>query len=170
MRLNKEQASPHMSDRTARQNVIMSTVFTKIISGEFPGSFVWSDHVAVAFASIDPISPGHQLVVPRAEVDRFTELDEDTAAHLFTVAQRIGRAIERAFDAPRACLLIAGFEVPHTHLHVLPVWDQSRLSFAYAQPAEQEELVANAQKVRESLRALGYGAHVPPSIDSAAHG
>lgn len=145
----------------------MSTVFSKIISGEFPGTFTWSDEAAVAFSSIEPISPGHQLVVPRAEVDRFTELSEEDAAHLFTIAQRIGRALERTYEGSRACILIAGFEVPHTHLHVIPIWDQAKLSFSEAQKSSPEELVANAAKVREALSELGFGANVPPEIGSA---
>ena len=145
----------------------MSTVFTKIISGEFPGVFTWSDGEAVAFSSIEPISPGHQLVVPRAEVDQFTSLPEETAAHLFVVAQRVGKALEAAYPGSRACILIAGFEVPHTHLHVVPVWDQGKLSFSEARPSTPEELTANAEKVRAALAELGHGANVPPSIGSA---
>lgn len=139
----------------------MSTVFSKIISGEFPGIFTWSDPHAVAFSSIEPIAPGHQLVVPRAEVDRYTELPEESAAHLFVVAQRVGRALEAAYPGSRACILVAGFEVPHTHLHVVPVTDQSQLSFANARAADKEDLVTAATAVRDALADLGFSANVP---------
>ena len=82
----------------------MATLFTRIIDGEIPGRFVWSDEVCVAFATIAPISDGHVLVVPRAEVDRFTAAPDDLLAHLMSVAKVIGSAQEAAFGAPRAAL------------------------------------------------------------------
>ena len=71
----------------------MSTVFTKIIDGELPGRFVWSDDVAVAFLSINPLGPGHTLVVPRAEVDQWVDADADLLAHLTTIAHAVGAAV-----------------------------------------------------------------------------
>ncbi|MDK8657667.1 HIT family protein, partial [Actinotignum sanguinis] len=90
------------------------SVFSKIIAGEIPGRFVWADDVCVAFATLEPHARGHVLVVPRAEIDRFTDLDDDTAAHLFIVAKRIGKAQIAAFGVERAMLVIAGLGVPHT--------------------------------------------------------
>ncbi|MGP7960421.1 HIT family protein [Sanguibacter sp. A247] len=147
----------------------MATLFTRIINGEIPGRFVWSDPVAVAFATIAPISPGHVLVVPRAEIASFTEADDDLLAHLMSVAATIGRAQEVAFAAPRAALLVAGFEVPHLHVHVLPAWGEAELSFANAQPdTPGAELDAAMDLLREALRAAGSGDHVPPSSGSSA--
>ncbi len=146
----------------------MSTVFAKIISGDIPGTFLWADDVCVVFATIEPITPGHALVVPRAEVAQFTDLPDQTIAHLAVVAKRIGRAQKRAFRAPRAALIVAGFEVPHTHIHVLPAWDEAALTFANAHAAPAEEIQSNAQQVRAVLREVGYGAHVPPDIASSA--
>ena len=99
----------------------MPTVFTRIIDGEIPGTFVWRDHECVAFLSINPITPGHVLVVPRAEVDHWLDLDPALNRRLMTVSQTIGQALERAFSPPRIGLLVAGFEIPHVHLHVLPI-------------------------------------------------
>lgn len=110
----------------------MPTVFTKIINGELPGRFVWTDDRAVAFLTIAPITPGHTLVVPREEIDDWTTMEPDLQAHLMVVAGRIGAAVRRAFDAPRAGLIIAGFEVPHTHLHVLPTWGLEDFDFTRA--------------------------------------
>lgn len=145
----------------------MPTIFTSIIEGQIPGRFVWSDERCVAFATIAPITDGHMLIVPRAEVDRFTEADDALLAHLTTVAKRIGAALESSFDAPRAAMLIAGFEVPHLHIHVLPAWGESSLSFDRADPdVPAGRLDAAAEKLREALRRAGHGAHVPRLMSS----
>ncbi|QDB79685.1 HIT family protein [Georgenia sp. 311] len=146
----------------------MSTVFTKIIAGEIPGRFVWADDECVAFSTIAPITDGHMLVVPRAEVEQLTEASDELLAHLTAVAKAIGRAQQAAWGAPRAALLVAGFEVPHLHLHVLPAWDESSLRFDPARTdVPAEELDAAAEKVREQLHAAGHGAHIPPRLHSA---
>lgn len=138
------------------------SVFTKIIDGEIPGAFVWSDDTCVAFATIEPHADGHVLVVPRREVDKFTDLDENTGAHLFHVAQIIGRAQEAAFDIARAGLVIAGFGVPHVHLHVIPMNDESVLSFASARKNEPAEKIEAAMAaLRAALIDAGYGDNVP---------
>ena len=118
----------------------MSTVFEKIISGEFSGRFVWADDICVAFATIEPTSPGHVLVVPREPVPSWTGLDTSTCEHLMKVAQLIGRAQEVAFEVQRSGLVIAGFEVPHTHLHVIPLRQESDVLLSNAAPASDTEL------------------------------
>lgn len=145
----------------------MASVFSKIISGEFSGLFAWADDVCVGFATIAPISDGHLLVVPRAEVASFTQADDELLAHLMRVAAIIGRAQEAAFDAPRAALIIAGFEVPHLHLHVIPAWGESELSFANARAdVPRDELAGATERVRAALVAQGHGANVPATITS----
>ena len=99
----------------------MATIFTRIIDGELPGRFVWRDDLCVAFLSINPLNPGHTLVVPRQEVDHWLDLDDALAAHLTQVARRIGAAQMQAFAPERVGLMIAGLEVPHVHLHVVPI-------------------------------------------------
>ncbi|MBD3779937.1 MAG: HIT family protein [Micrococcales bacterium] len=147
----------------------MTTLFTRIIDGELPGRFVWADDRAVAFATIAPISDGHVLVVPREEVAQLTDADDDLLAHLVRVAKTVGRAQQAAWDAPRAALLVAGFEVPHLHLHVLPAWGEAELSFSAARhDVPGDELDAAAERLRDALRAAGHGAHVPPTLTSAA--
>jgi histidine triad (HIT) family protein len=130
----------------------MPTVFTKIIEGEIPGEFVWRDDRAVAFMSINPISRGHALVVPSDEVDHWLDLDPDLATHLMTVAQRVGNAQQKAFEPTRIGLMIAGFEVPHTHLHVLPIDGLGDLSFANAATeVDFEDLARAAEQIRDHL-------------------
>ncbi|ROS31283.1 HIT family protein [Cellulomonas sp. PhB150] len=145
----------------------MATLFTRIIDGEIPGRFVWADEVAVAFATIAPITDGHVLVVPRAEIVQLTDAPDEVLAHLVGVAKTIGLAQQAAWGAPRAALLVAGFEVPHLHLHVLPAWDEASLSFANARTdLPGAELDAAAQSVRAELVAAGHGAHVPRTLVS----
>jgi diadenosine tetraphosphate (Ap4A) HIT family hydrolase len=134
----------------------MPSIFSRIINGELPGAFVWRDADCVGILSINPVRPGHTLVVPRAEVDHWTDLEPPLAAHLMTVAQTIGRAQLRAFAPERIGLLIAGLEVPHTHLHVMPiVAGESDLHLDRAGTATPEELATNAATLRAALRADG---------------
>lgn len=143
----------------------MATLFTKIIDGEIPGRFVWADDRVVVLSTIAPITSGHVLVVPRDEVVELTEADDDLIAHLMRVAKTVGRAQKRAFDAPRAALIVAGFEVPHLHVHVLPAWGEAELSFANARAdTPGEELDAAAERLRAALREDGAGSHVPESL------
>ena len=135
----------------------MPTIFTRIIDGELPGQFVWSDDRCVVFLSINPVTPGHALVVPRAEIDHWLDLDPELVAHLTVVARTIGLAQMRAFDAPRVGLVIAGLEVPHCHLHVIPMQSEADLHLSNsARSVDPEELAANAEKVRTALTELGY--------------
>lgn len=147
----------------------MPTLFSRIIAGEFPGRFVWADEHAVAFTTIAPITDGHTLVVPRAEIEQLTDAPDDLLAHLTRVARDIGRAQRAAWDAPRAALLVAGFEVPHLHLHVLPAWDEASLTFANARTdVPAAELDAAAERLRGALRDAGHGAQVPRDLGSPA--
>jgi histidine triad (HIT) family protein len=133
------------------------TIFTRIIDGEIPGRFVWRDDLCVAFLTIEPMRPGHTLVVPIAEVDHWIDLDPDLAAHVFGVAQTIGRAAQDAFSPARVGLLIAGMEVPHAHVHVVPIERESDLHFENAdRAARAEDLDAAADKIRSALRAAGH--------------
>ena len=134
----------------------MPSIFTRIIDGELPGVFVWRDPECVAFLSIAPMHPGHTLVVPRVEVDHWIDLEPTLAAHLFQVAQTIGRAQQAALSPHRIGVLIAGDEVPHTHLHVVPFDSVRELSFAAAdQHPAPGSLDAAAAKIRAALVELG---------------
>ncbi|MBO3088678.1 HIT family protein [Cellulomonas dongxiuzhuiae] len=147
----------------------MPTLFTRIIDGQIPGRFVWADDRAVVLLTIAPITDGHALVVPRDEVEQLTDAPDDLLAHLVQVAKAVGRAQRAAWDAPRAALLVAGFEVPHLHLHVLPAWDESSLSFDQARhDVPAAELDAAAERLRDALRAAGHGDHVPTDVTSPA--
>lgn len=139
----------------------MSSVFTKIIEGDLPGRFVWRDEQCVGFLSIQPLAQGHVLVVPRQEVDAWVDLPADLAAHLMTVSQSIGKAIDAAFEPKRVGLMIQGFEVPHTHLHVWPTNSIEEFDFAnvdqHPDPAVMDE---SARRIREALIAQGHADEV----------
>ncbi len=135
----------------------MSSVFTKIIAGEMPAHFVWKDNVCVAFLSIAPLRPGHALVVPHKEVDHWLDLDDRTMAHLTEVAKSIGRAQMHAFKPTKVGLIIAGLEVRHVHLHVVPIDKVGDLDFAKQDPdVTAVDLDRTAVRLRESLRAMGF--------------
>lgn len=111
----------------------MATLFTRIIDGELPGRFVWRDDRCVAFLSINPLQPGHTLVVPVAEVDHWIDLDDELIAHLTIVAKRIAEAQQTIWSPAKVGMMIAGLEVPHVHLHVVPIRGVHDLDFANAQ-------------------------------------
>lgn len=128
----------------------MSSIFTRIMAGELPGQFIHEDEHCVVILTIQPIHAGHMLVIPRLEIDHWDDLPEDVAGHLMKVAQRMARALKRAFPSRRVGLVIAGLEVPHTHVHVFPVNEISDFDFTAAKPAFAEDLA----KAAEALRAV----------------
>ena len=130
----------------------MGTVFTKIINGELPGRFVYRDDKVVAFLTIEPVAYGHTLVIPVEEVDKWTDADPALWAHMNEVAQKVGNAIIEVFDAPRAGYMIAGFEVPHAHIHVFPASDMSGYSLANINRNPDEDKMDDAaNRLREAL-------------------
>lgn len=134
----------------------MPTIFSRIISGEFPGRFVWRDDRVVAFLSIEPMRPGHVLVVPRDEVDHWIDLEPELAAHLFTVSQQIGRAQNAEWSPRRVGVLIVGDEVPHVHIHVVPINEPGQLSFANVDRSPAPEALDDAaERIRARLREMG---------------
>ena len=134
----------------------MASIFTKIIQGELPGQFVWKDDLAVAFLSIAPLKPGHTLVVPRAEVDHWIDLDPASMQHLAGVAQTVGKAIQSGFSPVKVGTTILGLEVPHVHIHVVPIWTPFDLDFANADSNASPEAIAEAAAtIRGELKKLG---------------
>ena len=139
----------------------MATIFTRIINHEIPGIFVWRDEQCVAFLSINPLAHGHTLVGPIEEVDHWVDATPALVAHLFEVTHIIGSALERAFDPARVGVIIAGYEVPHAHIHVVPTNDMSQLNFANAAgEVDHSSLDAAANSIRQALRANGNDDHV----------
>ena len=135
--------------------VPMTTVFTKIINGELPGRFVYEDDEVVGFLSIQPMTQGHTLVVPRAEIDQWQDVDPAVFARIMEVSQLIGKAVCRAFDAARAGVIIAGLEVPHLHVHVFPARHLTDFGFANVDRNPSAESLDEAQaKIKAALAEL----------------
>jgi len=133
----------------------MATVFTKIINGELPGRFVYEDDEIVAFLTIAPITVGHTLVVPRAEIDHWQNVDPAVFGRVMSVAQLIGKAVVKAYDAERAGVIIAGLEVPHLHVHVFPAYNLSDFGFANADHNPSPESLDDAQaRIKAALAEL----------------
>ena len=124
----------------------MASVFSRIIAGELPARFVWQDDSCVAFLSNRPLRPGHTLVVPKIEVDHWLDIDTNLLAHLTDVAQRIGRAQMTAFKPVRIGMVIAGLEVPHLHIHVIPMRGMQDLDFRNQDPNPDPKMMDEAAK------------------------
>lgn len=135
----------------------MASLFTRIIKGELPARFVWQDQQCVAFLSIAPLRPGHTLVVPRLEIDHWLDAEPALISHLMTTAQVIGRAQMAAFRPTRIGMIIAGLEVPHLHLHVVPIRGMQDLDFANADTRPDPGLMDDAASaIRKELDGMGF--------------
>ena len=136
----------------------MASIFSKIIAGELPGHFIWRDDKAVAIMTIAPICPGHVLVIPIEEVDHWDDMSADLSTHCMEVARSVTKALKSVYDCNRVSLQIVGLEVPHTHLHLVPINSMDDVSFGKARQAAPEALAQEAAKLRAALKKLGYAA------------
>lgn len=133
----------------------MATVFTKIINGEMPGRFVYENDDVVAFLTIQPMTQGHTLVVPRDEIDQWQDVDLPTFNKVMGVAQLIGKAVCKAFGSERAGVIIAGLEVPHLHVHVFPAYNLTDFGFAHVDRNPSPQSLDEAQaRIRDALAQL----------------
>ncbi len=135
----------------------MASIFSRIIAGELPANFVWQDDMCVAFLSNRPLRPGHTLVVPRAEIDHWLDVEADLLGRLMSTAQAIGRAQMAAFKPARIGLVLVGLEVPHVHFHVVPINGVHDLDFDNQDPnPDPDMMVRSAEAIRTELRRLGH--------------
>ncbi|MGE2834335.1 HIT family protein [Mycobacterium sp. SMC-4] len=133
----------------------MATVFTKIINRELPGRFVYEDDDIVAFLTIQPMTQGHTLVVPREEIDNWQDIEPAKFARVMEVSQLIGKAVCKAFDTERSGVIIAGLEVPHLHVHVFPARNLSDFGFANVDQNPSPESLDEAQaRIKAALADL----------------
>jgi diadenosine tetraphosphate (Ap4A) HIT family hydrolase len=133
----------------------MPSVFTMIINRDLPGRFVYEDDDVVAFLTIEPMTQGHTLVVPRAEIDNWQDVDPAVFGRVMEVSQLIGKAVVQAFSAVRAGVIIAGLEVPHLHVHVFPTNNLADFGFANADQNPSPQSLDDAQaKIKAALAEL----------------
>jgi|ERR1043165_689153 histidine triad (HIT) family protein len=127
----------------------MPSIFTRIINGEIPSYKIAEDENYFAFLDISPLSKGHTLVVPKKEIDYLFDLDNDTLAGMMLFSKRIARAIDKAVPCKRVGVAVIGLEVPHAHIHLIPLIDDS-INFSNPKlKLEKEEL----EKIAEAIRA-----------------
>jgi len=130
----------------------MPSIFSRIITGEIPSHRIAEDDDFVAFLDIRPLNPGHALVIPKCEVDQFFDLDEALLARILVFSKPISRAIQTVTGAERVAAIVAGFDVPHAHLHLIPAFTMADLDFSPARPDSDSELSVMAQRLRQVLR------------------
>ncbi|GAB3380423.1 HIT family protein [Spongiibacter taiwanensis] len=129
----------------------MASIFSRIIAGELPGHFVWRDELCVAIMTIEPVRPGHVLLIPIEEVDHWDDLPESLATHLQGVARKLAKALKTVYQCQRVTLSIVGLEVPHTHLHLWPINQMGDVHLSQASIADQGALASEAEKIRQAL-------------------
>ncbi len=130
----------------------MATIFTRIINREIPGHIVAEDERFIAFLDIMPLVMGHTLVVPKQEVDYIFDLDDDTLAALNLFAKRVAIAVKKAIPCKRIGIAVIGLEVPHTHIHLVPMNTMGDINFAHPKlKPSQDELAVVAEKIRKAF-------------------
>lgn len=131
----------------------MSTLFTKIIEREIPGHIVAENASCSAFLDIDPLAKGHTLVVPKKEVDRLFELDDATYQELTLFAKRVAEAIEAVVPCNRVGVAVLGLEVPHAHIHLVPIQHEGDLNFSNPRvKLSEEEMEELAGKISAQVK------------------
>lgn len=129
----------------------MPTLFTKIIAGEIPAHKILEDERYLAFLDLRPVNPGHTLVIPKKEIDYIFDIEDELLKGLMVFAKKVARAIGKAFPCKKIGIMVAGIEVPHAHIHLIPINSVGDLSFARAKTATQEELASAAEKIRANF-------------------
>ena len=129
----------------------MPSLFTRIIQGEIPCHKLYEDDDFISFLDIRPIRPGHALLVPKMEEDYIFDQSDEILAKMLIVAKKIGRAIESVVSCERMGLTVLGLEVPHTHLHLVPIDDGELINFAHAKEANMDDLAELSAKIRAEL-------------------
>ena len=129
----------------------MATLFTKIINGKIPCHKVAEDAEFIAFLDINPNAKGHTLCVPKKEVDKVFELDQKTYGNLMLFARKVAKAIEKTIECKRVGVAIIGLEVPHVHVHLIPLNDMKEMTFNHKIKMSKEELDDLAVAIKENM-------------------
>ena len=129
----------------------MPSIFTRIINGEIPSYTIAEDAHCYAFLDINPNAIGHILCVPKQEVDKLFDLDEKTYLHLMEFAKRIAGALEQAVPCKRVGMAVVGLEVPHAHVHLIPINEMHEMSFQTKVKMQEDEMISLAEKIKSKM-------------------
>ena len=130
----------------------MASIFTRIINGEIPCYKIAEDDRHFAFLDINPVTPGHTLVVPRREVSYLFDLDDDEYVSLELFAKKVARAIEQTIPCKRIAEAVIGLEVPHAHIHLIPINSESDVDFRHKQQLTPEQMKEIAEKISAAVK------------------
>jgi len=129
----------------------VASIFTKIINGEIPSYKVAEDDHFIAFLDIDPNVKGHTLCVPKKEVDKLLDLDEETYLGLMQFSRKVGLAIEKTVDCNRVGMSVIGLEVPHVHVHLIPINEMKDMTFKHKVKMTSEEFIDLSKKIQSNF-------------------
>jgi len=130
----------------------MPSIFTKIINGDIPCHKIGETIDCFAFLDIAPLRKGHTLVIPKKEVDYFYDLDEETIIKVMLFSKKVAKAVEKAFPCNRISVVVAGLEVPHAHVHLIPMNSISDIDFSQPKlTLTHPELAEMAERIREGM-------------------
>ncbi len=130
----------------------MASIFTKIINKEIPGKIIAEDDNFIAFLDIMPLVEGHVLVVPKREVDYIFDIEDDLFAEMMLFAKKIAKSLKKAIPCKRIGVAVIGLEVPHAHIHLVPLQTMDDINFTRAKlKPSQEELAITADKIRSEI-------------------
>ena len=130
----------------------MATIFTRIVNGEIPCHKLIEDDRYFAFLDLRPINPGHTLVIPEKEIDYFFDLDGAAISGIMIFSKKVAEALKKAVPCKKIGVMIAGLEVPHAHIHLIPIIESVHdLAFAKAKSSTQEDLTLMAKKIQKYL-------------------
>jgi histidine triad (HIT) family protein len=132
----------------ARKELLMASIFTRIVEGEIPCHKLAEDDRFLAFLDVRPIRAGHALVIPKQEIDYLFDMDDALLGDLMRFAKPVARAIERVVPCKRIGVVVIGLEVPHAHVHLVPIDRIADIDFALARPAEAADLASLADKIK----------------------
>jgi len=129
----------------------MPSIFTRIINGEIPSYKIDEDEHCYAFLDINPNAVGHTLCVPKKEVDKLFDLDLEIYMHLMQFSKRIAAALEQAVPCKRVGMAVVGLEVPHAHVHLIPIHQLNDISFKTKVKMQEEDFISLAKKIRSKI-------------------
>jgi histidine triad (HIT) family protein len=129
----------------------MPSIFTQIINGEIPSYKIDEDEHCYAFLDINPNALGHTLCVPKKEVDKLFEIDTETYSHLMEFAKRIAGALAQAVPCKRVGMAVVGLEVPHAHVHLIPINEMHEMSFQTKVKMQEDDMISLVEKIKSKL-------------------